>query len=136
MEYNLDDRIKILDLSEKRIEELKKMKVERIEINDANIRPILQVIELDMLVGLNNRWDKINNWLELLGGLHKLKNFDIFKKERFNQVLNSQYLTDGLPDVVMYKDKYYISGNGKHRLTIGKCLGEKTATVALRILNN
>lgn len=134
MNYSLEDRVKILGLSQQRVEELNQMKVEQIELDDENVRPILKTINLDKLVGLNNRGDEAENWFELLGKLHKMRNFDIFKRENFHQVLHSQYLLDGLPSVVLYQDKYYISGNGKHRLTIGKCLGEKTATVALKIL--
>ncbi len=31
--------------------------------------------------------------------------------------------TIGYPEVVEIDSKYYIAGNGRHRLTIAKCLG-------------
>ncbi|BDH60690.1 hypothetical protein MTP04_08200 [Lysinibacillus sp. PLM2] len=63
--------------------------------------------------------------------VYKGINFTKFKnKEQFEQfILSDPYI--GHPLVTVLNNKYYIQGEGKHRLTIAKCLGLKKAKVVV-----
>ncbi|WP_312652944.1 hypothetical protein [Aminipila sp.] len=104
------------------------------EYKGENLKPFLKIIDLDKLVGWY-RTDSIgkSNWLECLLGLHKQINFDLYKnKEEFEKFLYSIKYCDelyGLPEVIEYEGEYFIGGNGKHRLTIAKCVGIKAVPV-------
>ncbi len=89
-------------------------------------------IELSDLIG-TCRNDNHNNWYELMHGLNKKRHFDLFtSKEELNLRINVK--SDDMPDVIEINGKYYINSNGRHRLTIAKCLGIKTALVMVRRL--
>ena len=89
-------------------------------------------IELSDLAG-TCRNDFHNNWYEALHGLNKKRHFDLFvSKEELNSRIH--VVNDDMPDVIEVDGKYYINSNGRHRLTIAKCRGIKTALVVVRRL--
>lgn len=81
----------------------------------------IREISLSDVVGFNRfemRSEK--NWFEGLESLTKMYIFDRFKGiENFERVLNDVNILSqtGAPQVTEYQGKYYISGEGKHRLT-------------------
>ncbi len=83
-----------------------------------------QKIHISCLTGIN-RNDQVSNWMELLLSLHKHRNFDMIEEEKnFSDYVNSLDKNSlDLPHVIEVDGKYYIGSNGKHRLTIAKCLG-------------
>ncbi|NFO11185.1 hypothetical protein FDB29_08740 [Clostridium botulinum] len=85
MSYSLEDKLIILGISNERELELSTMIIENIFIDDDGVSPILEEIDLSKLVGLNRRSDSADNWLELLDKLHKMRNFDVFKKDNFKK---------------------------------------------------
>lgn len=107
------------------------------EYKEEDLKSTLEIIDLDKLKG----WDRADavgkgNWLECLDGLHKQRNFDLYKnKGKFEEFLNAiEYCNElfGLPEVIEYEGEYFISGNGKHRLTIAKCVGIKSVPVIVK----
>ncbi len=127
MDYSLDDRIEILGLSEQRIGELKTIPVKLIQNGNYIGKPEERIIDVDKVVGLNQRYEEPKNWIELLSNLHKMRNFINFNIEKFDDFLLNA--VNDLPSVTLYNGEYYISGNGKHRLTMAKCIGYKKAKV-------
>lgn len=92
--------------------------------------PEVMEIELSNLVG-TCRNNFHNNWYEALHGLSKQMHFYLFTtKENLNSLIHFE--NDYMPDVIEVNGKYYINSNGRHRLTIAKCLGIKTALVVVR----
>lgn len=132
-EINLDERIKILGLSDERVQELKNMPVKEIIYNsDGNYQNTLEIIDTDKIVGLaRGFWD--NNWLDVLSEkyCHKVRNFTSYNPDTFDRVLQCDNSTD-YPSVVEFQGEYYISGNGLHRLTMAKCLGNRQAKVVVQ----
>ena len=55
----------------------------------------------------------------------------MYDADTFDMVLQCEH-SDDYPSVVEYQGGYYISGNGLHRLTIAKCLGNKKARVVVQ----
>lgn len=131
-EFSLDERIEIIGLSKRRKKALEKIQVKVIEYDAVeNYKTSIKTINTDKIVGLARPFgDK--TWLDVLSNkyCHKNKNFRVFNAETFNEVLLSEQ-SDGYPTVVKYRNKYYISGNGLHRLTIAKCIGNKRAKVVV-----
>lgn len=82
-----------------------------------------EVIAMSSIVGLN-RDDDVSNWVECLGNLHKRRHFEIFvDRSAYEKFLMPPAKSrDDFPEVIELDGKYYISTNGKHRLTFGKCL--------------
>lgn len=67
---------------------------------------------------------------------HKYKNFEDYNQDEFDKILmNPENTNDKHPEVIEQDGKYFIKGNGTHRLTIEKCLGGKKAKVVVRRLN-
>ena len=129
--YELKYKINKLELSRERINELNQIEVKKINIKTDNMKSIIKIINPNEVVGLNNRWDDCDSWLELLYGLHKMRNFDIFNIESFSKFIEDPYDLYDLPIVVKHNEEYYIDGNGKHRLTMAKCLGLKKVKVIM-----
>lgn len=132
----LEERIEILNLSNSRVKELENEKIKTINSDIEECKTIssnINVINADEVVGLFNRpLDTAKNWLELLGTLHKKGNFEEFKgKEKFQHFMLN-YKGEDLPIVIKVNNEYYIEGNGKHRLTIAKCLGGIKVKVSVK----
>jgi len=123
----LQKKIKILGIEKKeKINKIKKLKYipfPDIEYKESRIEE-KQYIRLDKLVGLN-RPDahQFKNWLEVLDSLHKMRNFNEYNKEKFEKIILEPPLIDNTPQVINFENNYYIDGEGKHRLTMAKCLG-------------
>lgn len=120
----IEAKIEKLKIPLERVEELENMKCKDFPDIDCSKKEMVVVeeeINLDKLVGWN-RLDNGKNWLENLGNLHKFINFTMYnEKEEFENFMNKQ--SYDLPEVIEYQNEYYINGNGKHRLTIAKCVG-------------
>ncbi|WP_414150286.1 hypothetical protein ACIZ62_12740 [Acetobacterium carbinolicum] len=122
IECNMDYKIKKLGLTQERIEDLRNMTCKSIKINYIEIGKIEEYIELSRLVG-SCRPNLGNTWYDNLEDLHKTTNFERYlNKENFEKYLKNMSEED-LPDVIEFQDEYYINGNGRHRLTIAKCVG-------------
>lgn len=91
-------------------------------------KPLAREIHMTDLVG-TARPDATNDWVDYLDSLHKMVNFE-HDPESFHRILMDPPY-DNLPEVIKYCRGYYIAGNGKHRLTIGKCVGVATAKVLI-----
>lgn len=130
--YSDEDRLELLGIDDKELKMLEQMMFCRVNLDVTDYGKIeYKIIELDNLVGIN-RSDVAENWLEQLFKLHKKINFELFQnKINFEEYVNS--LNENsleLPEVIENSDgKYYINGNGKHRLTIAKCLRINTFPV-------
>ena len=64
--------------------------------------------------------------IQTLIGFCKMKDFQLYEnKKDYTKFLvqGDPWPTDGLPIVIEIEGKYYIEGNGKHRLTILNVLG-------------
>ena len=133
-EYTVDDKIQLLGLSEERVEKLKRLHTNDINFDyDKHLRsPELIEINCDDIVG-TTRFDRMS-WLDILGiKLHKRGNFEKYVKEEFKSfIISGKEPNDGFPEVVKKGNNYYIAGNGLHRLTIAKCIGDMRATVVVR----
>lgn len=130
----LEERIAVLDLSDFRVKELKNEKIKSIDkesIKSDVFRNEIKTINTDEIVGLFDRpCDTAQNWLELLASLHKRRNFELYEnRDSFEDFLI--HCEEDLPRVLKINNKYYISGNGKHRLTMAKCLGGIKAKVEI-----
>jgi len=123
-ELPLQERLKILQISEEALPALRNLVFEKIDVDDADY-PVSTIVVLPVsrIVGLN-RQDPVQNWLECLGKLHRKRNFELFTdRETFERFLLNEAYPDELPHVIDHDGKYYVSTNGKHRITFAKCLG-------------
>jgi hypothetical protein len=95
----------------------------------------IEEIDLDSLVGVC-RWDadQCKNWINVLNSLHKMRNFMIYDKESFQEIITNPPTHNIQPQVVEIDGELYIDGDGKHRLTMAKCLGLKKSTVLVKHL--
>lgn len=124
-----EEKLQKLDISDNDFKMLKKLPFSETDyvIGD-DISYEVETINLVDLVGLN-RNDDVNNWAECLLNLHKQYMYDRFKsKELFSKLLMNPGKA-GHPKVIKKDKKYYIDGEGKHRLTIAKCIGIPKAKV-------
>lgn len=132
-EWTNEERLELLSIDNEKQENIKNLDFKKIDIDREEYNHIqAKKIEIKKLQGIN-RTVESNNWLELLFELHKLHNFDKFKASDFIKYISqlSTECTD-LPEVIEYQGEFYIDGNGKHRLTIAKCLGIKHCLVIVR----
>jgi hypothetical protein len=125
-EFSDNDRMKLLEIDVPTAENIKRLDFKRTNFDKADYgEAAYKVIPLRDLVGINNRAYRANNWLELLFDLSKPRTFELYKsRDNFQRYINS--LNEGsvtLPDVLYVNGSYYICGDGKHRLTIAKCIG-------------
>lgn len=131
LEYDIAQRVKILGISEKRQNELKKMKVKEIP-RDGNYENSIKKISTDNIVGVARPTIWANTWWDMLlpECCHKNYIFKLFNIDTFDEVLLNP--NEDYPTVIeINKEEYYISGDGLHRLTIAKCLGNKKAVVVV-----
>ncbi|WP_139329067.1 hypothetical protein [Aeromonas hydrophila] len=122
--WSNEERLELLSIDANKQERIKKLLFKHVDHDDENRSPVVfKKIKLVDLVGIN-RAVPVDNWLDLLLHLHKKKNFDEFKgQDEFNKYVSSLNSGNGdCPHVLEVDNKYYIDGNGKHRLTIAKCL--------------
>ncbi len=129
--YSLEDRLEKLRIDEVARSRISGMEYKKLWEDDSEyIHSYFKMIELDDLVGINGDTQS-NNWIECLSFLRKQNIFDKFQsKEQFIKYLSScNAECDDLPRVIEHEAKYYVNGNGRHRLTIAKCLNIKEAPV-------
>lgn len=128
--YTYEDRLHLLGISHIQEHKLTNEVFEQVDLNpQANQTGFFKDIQLDDLEGINRDIEQnINSWPKLLGALHKQINFDRFKgAQAFEQFLSET--GEDSPCVIENDGKYYIHSNGKHRLTIAKCIGIKSLKV-------
>ncbi|WP_346209203.1 hypothetical protein [Aeromonas salmonicida] len=123
-EWSNKERLDLLLIDSDKQERIKGLLFEKVNYDDSNRSPsYFKTIKLADLAGIN-RTDSVDDWLALLFKLHKKINFEKYKdQDEFNKYVSS--LSSGnedCPHVLEVNNKYYIDGNGKHRLTIAKCL--------------
>jgi len=135
VENNLEDKLKVLKIDENRFFEIKNMVYKSLEQDDLEEKDFKenQIIFLDKLVGMS-RWDsyQFKNWIEVLDSLHKMRNFNIYSEKSFENLIENPPSYDNIPQVIYYDGEFYIDGEGKHRLTIAKCLGIEKAKVGVK----
>ncbi|OSX93869.1 hypothetical protein BTJ45_01933 [Bacillus mycoides] len=139
---SLDEKLKILGINPLLKSQLASMPYKATFLSDAEFdesKNELKIIDLNDLVGMcRPDADRVENWLEALEALEVLVykgiNFNRYKgKEQFEKfMLNPESWAQWYPVVTLMDDKYYIEGDGKHRLTIAKCLGIKKALVIVK----
>lgn len=148
IEFTLEERLRVLGIDSVRLEKLYQLnyKALNIDIPDDNNSFEFFSMPLSNLLGYY-RPDASQNktWVDCLSNLPKMSNFTRYTNlEDFDSFMNCNYDDKlfvaiqsgiGLPAVVQYKNNYYISGNGKHRLTIAKCIGLKTASVIMKTID-
>lgn len=138
--YNRDDnersiykKVDLLNLSTKRINELVSYGFKQINLDNSFkyvyiSKPV--AFEADKLVGSARFEDrKTNNWIEYLDDIQKMYLFD--RLSNIEEILINP-LWDMYPEVILYKGEYYIGQDGKHRLTLAKCLGNKNVKVIIK----
>lgn len=129
MSETLKEKIEILCLKKDRIDIIENEFLEEMDISSIRLsKPKLEIINVDNLTGTTRFLYEPTSWLKYLEDCHKGYNFTNYNESKFNDVLLSE-VPDGYPEVINKNGKYYIYGNGKHRLTIAKCLGNKKAKV-------
>lgn len=135
MENTLENKLKKLNIKTPQIEEVKKKTYiayyREEDTPDEYLKT--EVINLADLVGLcRPEAEEFSNWIEVLDSLHKMRNFIIYEKKSFEKILMDPPSFDNPPQVIKIDDKLYIDGEGKHRLTIAKCLGIEKVKVDVK----
>jgi len=122
-EISLEQRLEKLGIDADSRRRIEALPFEVVSLNDDFPYAIEEVIAVSSIVGID-RDDDVSNWVECLGNLHKRRHFDLFVDrsvyEKF--LMPPAKSRDDLPEVIELDGKYYISTNGKHRLTFAKCL--------------
>lgn len=129
MEYTLNDKIDLLNLPNARVSELNSIKIEDADFNLEKIsKRYYKLIDLNDLAG-TTRNIKGLTWIEVLGEFCNkpitIENF--IDKENYRIFIESTNPLNDYPEVLKKEGKYYVAGNGLHRLTIAKCLGLERA---------
>ncbi|WP_374607278.1 hypothetical protein [Thermomonas sp.] len=126
--YSGTERLEKLGISEERRIEIESMEFSRVGCEPTEGTPAcFKNIDLRDLHGVN-RDDDVSDWIGLLFSLHKQYFFDRYRPEAFRNYLNAcDATTNDLPHVIECGGKYYVHTNGKHRLTIAKCVGLQSA---------
>ncbi|MGD6878388.1 hypothetical protein [Bacillus infantis] len=134
---NLQERLDYLNIDSRMEEQIRSLPFKIIDeslIRTDNELNYEKIINLSDLVGTSRLDVSSDNWIDYLGSLHKMRNFN-YPVETYHRVLINPSLLDPpsvyLPDVIYNEGKYYINGEGKHRLTIGKCIGATKAKVTV-----
>lgn len=132
MSYSLKERLEKLNIKTEQITKLKNAKFKGIYIEDERLdtnKSKTMTIKLSKLAGISRPdAENLNNWIEALDYLHKMRNFAIYEPSSFNKIILNPPCNQ-IPEVIEYEGKFYIGGEGKHRLTMAKCLKIKEAKV-------
>ncbi|MCU8395979.1 hypothetical protein M2G63_22660 [Vibrio vulnificus] len=128
--YSILSKLRILNICSKTFRTVRFMEYdEPYLIQDCSISPFDTVIALADLVG-SSRQEGYVNWIESLNSLQRGRNFDLVKQYGLSRLQHDLLNpTEQLPQVIENKGKYYIAGDGKHRLTMAKCCGIQQAKV-------
>lgn len=97
-------------------------------------KSVSKVIDLSAVKGL--AYDSgFNSWTDCLDKLQKKSNFDKLQDvEQFRNFLLNPADGSELPRVIEYQGCYYIDENGRHRLTMAKCLGVEKAKAVVTVV--
>lgn len=119
-----EEKLAILGIDEERQAAIEQLEFRRIAENEDEFKNRgIRTVHLVDVVGIN-RDDRVGNWLELLLALHKQNNFKLFKdRDSHARLLLDRFRQEDLPRLIEVEGRYYVAGNGKHRLTFAKCLG-------------
>lgn len=94
-------------------------------------KSVKKTIFLKNVVGWNRHdgCDK-SNWIDCLDGLHKMYILDRYNYKTFKELIkNPEKFNASFPELSLIDNKLYIAGDGKHRITIAKCLKLSKAKV-------
>ncbi len=123
--YTQVERLAKLQIDPERRAQIEGLRFEKIDVNEeAYSCTKFAVIPVAEIIGIN-RQDNVKNWIECLFNLHKQRIFDEYSgREQYEEfLLGGEQSRNDLPHVIEYKGKYYVAANGKHRITLAKCLG-------------
>jgi hypothetical protein len=120
-EWSTRERLALLKIGPAEADELSRIAFEVGDVEGYGT-PQLEEVELSKITGVN-REERAGNWLASLMSLHKQYNFDRFAgRDNFQKFLLDSASMD-LPHLIAHGDGYLVGQNGKHRVTIAKCLG-------------
>ncbi len=125
-QFSDNDRLELLEIDNSASEYIQNLAFKKVYYGDDDYgETSYEIVPIEKIVGLNNRLGNETNWLELLFSLHKQRNFELYKShENFEKYINNlNEECEVLPHLLLVNREYYISGDGKHRLTIAKCIG-------------
>lgn len=135
IDRSLNKKIEVLKLNDNRVNKLRTEECEEFELTNEYIlesESLVENFDVDNLCGIIYRGENhVSNWIDQLDSTTKMY---LIKDESINiidYILNNPY-NELFPTVAMINGKYYIDQiDGKHRLTIAKCIGNKKATVII-----
>lgn len=135
IDRSIEKKIEILKLDIVRVEQLTAELCEEFNLTNEYIPESQHFDEnfsVDNLCGIIYRGtNHVHNWIEQLDSTTKIYLITEDKINRIDDVLKNP-LNKDFPPVAMINGKYYIDeGDGKHRLTIAKCIGNKKAKVII-----
>lgn len=135
IDRSIDKKIQVLNLNSNKVNKLRLEQCEEFDLTNDYLlesRNLIENFQVDNICGIIYRGEKsVNNWIEQLDSTKKMYLIDNNTINRIDDILNNPWNED-FPPVAMINEKYYIDkGDGKHRLTIAKCLGNKTAKVII-----
>jgi hypothetical protein len=136
---NLEDKLRHLEISEEmesRVRALPFREYDGPPRKNMKVRVYEEIIELSKLVGVDRPFVPADNWIDFLKDCYKLRNFkDNFSVQSYKNLLldpsKNELPNLAPPAVFLYNGNYYIDGEGKHRLTIGKCIEATHAKVVV-----
>lgn len=135
IDRSINKKIEVLKLNNNRVNKLRVEEFEEFDlINEYILESDSEVenFQADNLCGIIYRGgNHVSNWIEQLDSTTKMY---LFRDNLINIIDNMLRNPMGgdLPTVAIINGKYYIDEfEGKHRLTIAKCIGNKKATVTL-----
>lgn len=128
-------KIEVLKLTDNRVNKLRIEEFEEIDLKNEYVldnESLVEDFDVDNLCGIIYRGgNHVSNWIEQLDSTTKMY---LFRDNLINIIDNILRYPNGgdLPTVAMINGKYYIDEfQGKHRLTIAKCIGNKKAPVII-----
>lgn len=135
VDRSIEKKIEILKLDTSKVNQLKAELCEEFNLTNEYILESQHFDEnfsVDNLCGIIYRGNNhVNNWIEQLDSTTKMYLITEDKINIIDDVLKNPFNED-FPPVAMINGKYYIDeGDGKHRLTIAKCIGNKKAKVII-----
>lgn len=137
---NLEDKLLHLEISEEMESRVRAPPFREYDgpptKKNMKVRVYEDIIELSKLLGVDRPFVPADNWIDFLKDCHKLRNFkDNFSVQSYKNLLldpSKNEIPNLAPKVVyLYNGKYYIDGEGKNRLTIGKCIETTHAKVVV-----
>lgn len=125
--WDLQGKLKLLGITESDID---KIPYSDLAINVAQDRTLtVQNIDLEKIMGMAYESD-YRSWKDSLDKAQRGSNFDRFTTvSNFEDFIKNSSNTEELPIVIEFNGSYYISDNGRQRITIAKCLGLKDIKV-------